>query len=278
MAQNDYLFPMMNFPKNTSPGYQEIMDTLKTPTPTMSEFLPQLEQILSQRSQFLQPQIAGLQENIGQGMAGLQGAFGRRGLTGSSIEAQGLATAQGQGNQAMAGLLGNFGLESSKMFAQLLQQARAGDIQAAQHLKELLAQAMGEELTAQRDMDMFQRNLDFQGDQSARNRKQQMINSLIGLGGSAASMFRFGGGGAGGAQPSDLRLKKNVRTIAWRGPIRFVVFTWNKLSAKLGLNPGKEEIGVVAQEVERVYPDVIGEKNGYMTVNYRDLVKRLEVA
>ena len=179
---NDYLFPTLNLPKSNDASYENIMNTLRTPTPTMSQFLPDLEKILSERSQFLEPAIGSLKRNIGEGMADLEGSFARRGLTGSSIEAQGLATAQGRGNEALGNLVGGFAREGSLTFAQLLQQARAGDVAAAQQLRQMIAQAMGEELTANRDMDMFNRSMDFQASQNSKNRTQQLINSLIQLG------------------------------------------------------------------------------------------------
>lgn len=190
MPAYPFSLPSLN---STAPSYENIIKTLSTQTPNESDFLPEIEQILSQRSQFLQPAINELQHNIGMGMADLEGTFARRGLTGSSIEAQGLATAAGRGNQAVAGLVGDFAQEGAGMFAQLLSRARAGDVAASRQIQQLIAQAMGEELTAQRDMDMFNRSMDFQASQASRNRRQQLINSLIGLGGQAGSAAITGG-------------------------------------------------------------------------------------
>lgn len=170
-----------------SPSYDNIIKILQSPTANESDFLPEIEKILGQRSQFLQPQIDTLQQNIGQGIAGLEGDFAKRGLTGSSIEGHGLATAYGKGQQALSSLVGNFAMEGAGSFANILAQARRGDVNAARQLQQMIAQAMGEELTSQRDMDMFNRSMDFQASQADRNRKQQLINSLIGLGGQAGA-------------------------------------------------------------------------------------------
>ena len=194
MAQNDYLFPMVDFGNTNNVSYGGITDILKRQTPSMSQFLPELEKILSQSSQFLQPQIQSLKGNISEGMAGLQGAFGKRGLTGSSIEAQGLATAQGRGNEAIAGLVGDFAKQGAMTFAQLLNAARSGDVNAARQIQQMLAQAMGEELTSQRDMDMFNRSMDFQSHQADKNRQQALINSIIGAVGNGVSAYARKGG------------------------------------------------------------------------------------
>ena len=267
MAQNDYLFPMVDFGNTSNVSYGGIADILKRQTPSMSQFLPELEKILSQSSQFLQPQIQSLKGNISEGMAGLQGAFGKRGLTGSSIEAQGLATAQGRGNEAIAGLVGDFAKQGAMTFAQLLNAARSGDVNAARQIQQMLAQAMGEELTSQRDISMLDRMQSFQGGQAAKNREQSMINSLIGLGGDvgSAALMKF----------SDAKLKENIKEIGMVGPVRIVEFNWNKEAGKVGLPVGKKDYGVLADDVKKLFPDAVGEKKGYMTVDYAKLDRHL---
>jgi hypothetical protein len=78
--------------------------------------------------------------------------------------------------------------------------------------------------------------------------------------------------------PSDKRLKDDIKTIhnalekveAMRG----VSYTWNK-----GKRKGQSEIGVIAQEVEKVFPEIVKEKEmpmidgeTYKTVDYEKMV------
>ena len=68
---------------------------------------------------------------------------------------------------------------------------------------------------------------------------------------------------------SDIRLKQNIHTIT--NPIE-------KVSALRGVNfefikDGKKQIGVIAQETEKIIPEVIGEcPDGYKTVQYGNIV------
>jgi hypothetical protein len=69
--------------------------------------------------------------------------------------------------------------------------------------------------------------------------------------------------------PSDERLKKNIHTIT--NPIE-------KVSALRGVSfefkeSGKKEIGFIAQEVEKVLPEIVGENSdGYKGVQYQNVV------
>lgn len=67
---------------------------------------------------------------------------------------------------------------------------------------------------------------------------------------------------------SDMRLKDNIETINSAldkvSSIRGVTFTWKE--------NGKASMGVIAQEVEAVAPEVISETNGYKAVNYDGLI------
>lgn len=72
---------------------------------------------------------------------------------------------------------------------------------------------------------------------------------------------------------SDVRLKQNVETIATKGSIRYVRFQWKPSAMKYGLSGWAT--GVIAQEIEPLHPDLIGHYDGYLTVNYSGLEKRL---
>lgn len=76
---------------------------------------------------------------------------------------------------------------------------------------------------------------------------------------------------------SDTRLKTNVsqltRVLEKLGAVRGVSFAWNSTAKSIGLSSDRREIGVIAQEVEAVFPEVVispgGE--GYKTVDYSKL-------
>lgn len=75
---------------------------------------------------------------------------------------------------------------------------------------------------------------------------------------------------AGGfAAFSDSRLKENISLVS-KGPINVYEFNYK-------LMPNVRFRGVMAQEVERIRPEAIGEMHGYKTVNYSMLGMQMEV-
>ncbi len=77
-------------------------------------------------------------------------------------------------------------------------------------------------------------------------------------------------GATGWSSTSDIRLKTNIQTLPnvldKISQIRGVTFNW-----KEG-NPD-EQLGFIAQEVEKVYPQVISkDKDGYLSIRYSELV------
>ena len=85
------------------------------------------------------------------------------------------------------------------------------------------------------------------------------------------------GGGSGATNcTSDIRLKDNVQEIDHAlekiTSLRGVEFIWNELS----LSPGQESIGVIAQDIQKVFPTaVIKNADGYLSVDYAVLVAPL---
>ena len=80
---------------------------------------------------------------------------------------------------------------------------------------------------------------------------------LLGTGLQAASMFGF----------SDRRLKKNIRKVGTmhKGKVNVYEFEY--------LGSDKREIGVMAQEVKKMYPDAVKKhESGYLMVNYSKLL------
>ena len=94
-----------------------------------------------------------------------------------------------------------------------------------------------------------------QNAQTANNQSGAM--GLLGTGLQAASMFGF----------SDRRLKKNIRKIGTmhKGKVNVYEFEYR--------GSDKREIGVMAQEVKKIYPDAVKRhESGYLMVNYSKLL------
>ena len=78
---------------------------------------------------------------------------------------------------------------------------------------------------------------------------------------------------------SDIRLKDNVEVIKGSldkiDGIRGVEFDWNEKSPGWAKERG-HDVGVIAQEVQKVLPEVVQErKNGYLGVDYKRIVPLL---
>lgn len=73
-------------------------------------------------------------------------------------------------------------------------------------------------------------------------------------------------------QNSDKQLKKNIcrlnNTLDKLKQIRGVSFTW-KETEKMGRDT---HFGIIAQDVEKVYPELVGEEEGYKTTDYNGLI------
>jgi hypothetical protein len=77
----------------------------------------------------------------------------------------------------------------------------------------------------------------------------------------------------GTCPPSDARLKTNVvplaNTLDKLEHVRGVSFEWNDQYRALGGSSTRREIGVIAQEVEQVFPELVSlADNGYRRVDY----------
>jgi DNA-binding beta-propeller fold protein YncE len=77
-------------------------------------------------------------------------------------------------------------------------------------------------------------------------------------------------------QTSDARFKTNVRplggALASVLALRGVRYEWNALGVKHGGTAGAPQVGFLAQEVEKVYPELVStDKDGYKAVNYAQL-------
>src|SRR5689334_12648249 len=64
--------------------------------------------------------------------------------------------------------------------------------------------------------------------------------------------------------PDVLELIDRVRVVSWE---------WNEAAGSVGLAPGQRSIGVIAQELARVFPELVltDTEDGYQQVNYGGL-------
>jgi hypothetical protein len=92
----------------------------------------------------------------------------------------------------------------------------------------------------------------FQRWQAEEQQNQRMMGGLMGLGGSALSLFRF----------SDERLKEDIEPVG--------TLKGHKLYEYTMKDSGEKQIGVMAQEVRKKRPDAVKKdpESGYLKVNY----------
>ncbi|MCP3679388.1 MAG: tail fiber domain-containing protein [Gammaproteobacteria bacterium] len=99
--------------------------------------------------------------------------------------------------------------------------------------------------------------------QAAQQASQNQFNNLAQLGGLGLMAF------------SDERLKDNLVKVGKTShpSINKYTWTWNDKAKKLDLS-GNDE-GYLAQEVEKVFPDLVGDNGEFKFINYNALEERL---
>ncbi|MHC4489486.1 MAG: tail fiber domain-containing protein [Planctomycetota bacterium] len=79
-----------------------------------------------------------------------------------------------------------------------------------------------------------------------------------------------------GGGPSDARLKTDIKTLTnvldKVEKIRGISFEWSEVAGSIGISDGRRQIGVIAQDVEAVFPELVGTSKGiYKGVEYHKL-------
>ncbi len=91
---------------------------------------------------------------------------------------------------------------------------------------------------------------------------RQTFGDVLNIAKTAAQMSSGGaGGGGGGSTFSDRRLKKNIKQIGTR-PDGLNVYEFDYIWG------GKRQVGLMAQEVQTIYPSAVSESGGYLMVDY----------
>ncbi len=167
-----------------NPSYSDVYNLLSTPPQSMTNtFLPYLQNIQKQQRGYLAPQAQAIQYGGQQGVAAAQSGAMSRGLTGSSIEASGIANAQYGTQSKLASLYGGLATSQSSQMAQAIMQSMGMDIQNNQSMYQNLAQALAQNVAQNQQQTMF-------GQQMAQNQQLAHQGQNYGLLGSAL------GGGA----------------------------------------------------------------------------------
>lgn len=262
---NPYELP--NLPTNAS--YENVMEILKSVSgvPTLQS---QMAPLAGEQAKYLQPQIEAIRELTGQNVAASQTEAMKRGLTGSSIEAQNMQMARTQGGQTEAKMRGEFALSLTDLLARAIQ----GDTEAAQQLRYQLAQAMGQKVAADQEKEMFLQQLEAMNQQASSNRKSALWGSAI----QGGAQLAGGLGGAAILKYSDGRLKGEVDVLETVDGVNIISWRWNAKAGELGLPEGEKEVGVLANQVKTVLPDVVEEHNGYLHVHYGKLPQSVKNA
>jgi hypothetical protein len=77
---------------------------------------------------------------------------------------------------------------------------------------------------------------------------------------------------------SDIRLKKNIKPLGEIGGVKFYSWDWNEEGEKVAL-PNQPTQGVIADELALTHPQhVMRGDDGYLRVNYGNLIRELEAA
>jgi len=212
---------------------------------------PLLQQVFGAQSNMMQPIF---QQQGAQGAAQAQSDAMRRGLTGSSIEAMGIGQAYSAANQ-------NYSQYLAQQLSSLIPtyaSAVGQDIQGNNNYYTNLAQAVGQQYSAQQQKEQFEQQL-----RAALSQARMSAEATR-----DAGMMQAFGGAIGGIF-SDVRLKKNLYPFAkWKG---MTMFLFNYKIDKLSELPDGIRVGFLAHEVAKYRPDCVAVDRGYLKVDYNKL-------
>ena len=110
--------------------------------------------------------------------------------------------------------------------------------------------------------------------QAALGTAQNIANTRQGFLGTLGQISQIGSQiGQAAAGFSDRRLKSDVERIGFTGPLPLYKWRWNDEAKALGLEGPSS--GFMADDVAKVIPEAVGERQGYKTVDYRMVLERL---
>lgn len=193
----------------------------------------------------------------------------QRGISGGGLEAQTLTAMQAQSAQTRAGIRAS---AEDQVKAQQLGFLGLGLGQGTQYLGLNTQQAgtIGSAYTSAAG-NVLQGGI-AQGQIGSAYAQQNLAGSYGNTQGLMDAAGNILGGMASAGIFSDIRLKKNiVKTKTFNG-INIYKWEWNDIAKELGVS-NQPTVGVIAQEILEIYPEVIKEDRGYYTVNYPKLLE-----
>lgn len=128
-------------------GFGDITKLLSTQQGSMMSAMPTIQELLMGGQA---PAVQAIRHGASMNRASAQSDAMKRGLTGSDIEGANMTMATAQGESQVGQLVA----QQSSQLAQYIMQAMGMDIQGNREMFVTLAQALGQELGAQREMEM----------------------------------------------------------------------------------------------------------------------------
>ena len=134
-------------PIETDPQFANVINAIRASgDKKLVESLPKIEEILSQQSKFLQPQIADIKTRGEELAAIAQSEAMKRGQTGSDIEAGAMAAPRIAASQEEGRVRSQFAMQASQQMANAYMQAAQFDIQTNKDVQLKLADAFNREI------------------------------------------------------------------------------------------------------------------------------------
>jgi hypothetical protein len=151
----------------------------------------------------------------------------------------------------------SFYTQNAGQMATFMKDLATGDINDQRENLMMFAQLMGQKITSDQDLLMFKEQLSANMEMASSANK----TALWGAGMNAAA-----GAGMAAMKFSDRRLKVGIRKIGRAGGLDIFSFRWSKVAQAHGAHD-RVEVSVMAQDAAGLYPDAVGEKDGFKTIN-----------
>jgi hypothetical protein len=170
---------------STAATSTNIFDLIKqsySTTPSMTSVLPAVQDQYKNTSQNVAPFMAAIQKTGETNAAAATSDAGSRGMRGSDIEAAGRTDARNTASQQQSEMLSKLSMQQAETMAQYIMQAYGYDVQANTQLYQTLAQALGQELSQQREISMFEEQIKLAKKQLKEQSKLNKFNMYLSAG------------------------------------------------------------------------------------------------
>lgn len=156
-------------------------------SPSMTSILPQVQSQFNAQNAAAAPAIAGIRESGENQAAMAQSDATARGMRGSDIEAAGMSGARIEAGKREAEFRGNLAMQEAQFMAEKIFTAYGYDKDKNIEMYNNLAQAIGQEISQQRELQMRQEELDQAMKIAKKNSKMQVWSSIIAAVGNTAA-------------------------------------------------------------------------------------------